>query len=225
MRVTEIPFSVLRFQYQLVRMPLQLIEDRFVSRLATEAPARLIYERSLGVLDATVGNALGDPRLERRGGALAARSDALARAATLEKTATVAKKQADDQLNVTLEQTAADRAEARDGAQDRVEDARSEAETAKKAADEDAKKHAEAAKQRADAAAEQRKESAEAAKRREQDRIQAEEQKTRAAANAKLDDAQAKRAEANSKRTQANRVEQLADEEKQKRQAARATKA
>ena len=77
MRVTEIPFSVLRFQYQLVRIPLQLIEDRFVSRLATEAPARLIYERSLGVLDATVGNALGDPRLERRGGALAARSGAV----------------------------------------------------------------------------------------------------------------------------------------------------
>ena len=67
MNITRVPFAVLRFQYQLVRFPLQVLEDRVVARLGTEAPARLFYERSLGVLDATVGSVLGDPRLRRRG--------------------------------------------------------------------------------------------------------------------------------------------------------------
>ena len=48
MRITKVPFAVLRFQYQLVRFPLQLIEERVVSRMGTEAPARLFYERTLG---------------------------------------------------------------------------------------------------------------------------------------------------------------------------------
>ena len=48
--------------------------------MGSEAPARLFYERSLGLLDSAVGNALGDLRLAKRGGALAERSDALRRA-------------------------------------------------------------------------------------------------------------------------------------------------
>ncbi len=67
MRITRVPFAVLRFQYQLVRFPLQVLEERVVARMGTEAPARLFYERSLGVLDATVGTVLGDSRLRRRG--------------------------------------------------------------------------------------------------------------------------------------------------------------
>ena len=55
-----------------------------VARMGTEAPARLFYERSLGLLDVAVGNALGDSRLERQGVALAERSDALRRAAQLD---------------------------------------------------------------------------------------------------------------------------------------------
>ena len=88
MRITRVPFAILRFQYQLVRFPLQVVEERVVARIGTEAPARLFYERSLGVLDATVGSALGDPRLRRRGALLADRSDTLSRAAALEADAT-----------------------------------------------------------------------------------------------------------------------------------------
>ena len=70
MKVAEIPFVVLRFQYQIARLPLQLIEDQVAARLRSEGPARLLYERSFGALDATVGKLLGDPQLEKRGAAL-----------------------------------------------------------------------------------------------------------------------------------------------------------
>ena len=63
MNVSQATIKVLRFQYHLARFPLQLIEDRVVARLGSEAPARLLYERSLGTLDATIGKALGDSEL------------------------------------------------------------------------------------------------------------------------------------------------------------------
>ena len=95
MNIAEIPFAVLRFQYQIARVPLQLIENQMAARLGSEAPARLFYERSLGAIDATVGNLLGDPELAKRGAALVERSDALGRAAQLDATATQNREQAD----------------------------------------------------------------------------------------------------------------------------------
>ena len=81
MEITDVPYAVLRFQYQLARFPLQLIEQQVVAGMSSEAPTRLFYERWLGGLDATVGKMLGDPDLEKRGAALIERSDALRRAA------------------------------------------------------------------------------------------------------------------------------------------------
>jgi len=103
MRITQLPRSILRLQYRAARIPLQLIEERVVARMNPKAPARLVYERSLGVLDATIGSALGDPRLKRRGAALAERSDELARAARLDATADQDLKQADAKLEATRE--------------------------------------------------------------------------------------------------------------------------
>ena len=48
MKIAEIPLAVLRFQYQIARIPFQLIEDQMAARLYEEAPVRLFYERSLG---------------------------------------------------------------------------------------------------------------------------------------------------------------------------------
>src|SRR3954454_11018362 len=84
MKITDVPFAVLRFQYQFVRFPLQLIEDRVITRMDSEAPGRLLFERSFGSLDAAVGSVLGDDKLAERGAALAERSDVLARAARLD---------------------------------------------------------------------------------------------------------------------------------------------
>jgi hypothetical protein len=222
MRITRVPFAVLRFQYQLVRFPLQVLEDRVVARLGTEAPARLFYERSLGVLDATVGSALGDPRLRRRGALLADRSDALSRAAALEADATRKQQQADAELKATRDGALEDQKEARAAKEHAVEGARTAAEERKRDATESAEQRTAAAKRQADEVAARRTKSAEDAKRAEQASIRAAEEKARAAAKSKLDDADAKRRDATSKRAQADRVEELADAEKRKRQAARA---
>src|SRR5690349_16478897 len=98
MKITDVPFAVLRFQYQLARVPLQLIEERVVGRLDSEAPARLLYERSVGRLDVAVGAALGAPEVERRGAALIERSEALHRAAVLDEAADRAVDEAETDL-------------------------------------------------------------------------------------------------------------------------------
>jgi hypothetical protein len=222
MRITRVPFAVLRFQYQLVRFPLQVLEEWVVARMGTEAPARLFYERSLGVLDATVGSALGDPRLRRRGALLADRSNALSRAAALEAMATQKQQQADAELKATHDEAIEDQKQARAAKEHAVEEAHAAAAERKRAATEAAERRTAAAKHQADEAAARRKNAAEEAKREEQAAIRAAEEKARAAAKSKLDDAEAKRRDAASKRAQADRVEELADVEKQKRQAARA---
>ena len=224
MKITTVPIAVLRFQYHLVRFPLQVIEERVVARMSAEAPARLLYERTLGVLDATVGHALGDSELEKRGSALAERSDALSRAARLDAAASKKEQHADAELQAKRNKAIEDQEQAHDAMERGVEDARVEAEERKRAAAEAAERRTAAAKQQADEVAAQRRDSVEEAKRGAQARIQAAEQKASAAAQSKLTDAQAKRSEAASRRAQADRVEQLADAEQQKRQAARASK-
>jgi hypothetical protein len=222
MKVTTVPFAILRLQYRLIRLPLQLVEQRLMTRLDDEAPARLLYERSLGVLDSTVGNVLGDPELQLRGTALAERSEALARAATLDARATAKREEAENELKSQRQKTIQDQKQARAAKEQEIEDARKDAEERKRAAAADAKQRADAAKKQADDVAAQRKDSVAAAKRREEAKIRAAEESVAAAADSKLDDAKDKRAEAAGKRAQANRVEELADAEKRRRQAERA---
>jgi hypothetical protein len=222
MRIIDAPLAVLRFQYRILRFPLQLIEERVVARMGTEVPARLFYERSLGLLDVAVGNALGDLRLERRGGALAERSDALRRAAQLDAAANQVRQQSSADLKAKRDEAIEQQQNARAAKVRDLEEARTSAEERKRAAEEAAARRTAAAKKRADDVAAKRHNSADAAKRTEQARIAANEQKAAAAAKSKLDDAQARRTEANTKRAQADRVEKLADAEKQKRQSARA---
>ena len=221
MKVVEIPLVVLRFQYQIARLPLQLIEDQVVARLRSEGPARLLYERSFGALDATVGKLLGDPQLEKRGAALVERSNALGKAAKLDATATRNREQADAKLEATHDEVVADINEARDATRRRAVQARTNAEQRKRAADEAAEKRTVAAKKQADEAAAQRNKAAETVKRQEEAKIGAAEARATKAAESKLDDAQAKRSEAARKRAQANRVEELANIEKQKRRSDR----
>ena len=222
MRIMDAPLAVLRFQYRIVRFPLQLIEDRVVARMGAEMPARLFYEHSLGLLDVAVGNALGDSRRQRRGGALAERSDALHRAAQLDAASNRVRHQSSADLKAKSDKAIEDQQNARAAKEREVEEARTSAEERKRAAEEAAARRTATAKKRADDVAAQRRNSADAAKRTEQARIAANEQKAGAAAKSKLDDAQARRTEANTKRAQADRVEELADAEKQKRQSARA---
>jgi len=225
MEITDVPFAFLRFQYQLARVPLQLIEEQVVAGMSSEAPTRLFYERWLGGLDATVGKMLGNPDLEKRGAALIERSDALRRAAQLDATATQNQERAADDLKAKRDKAIEDQKDARAVKEREVEEARTAAEERKGAAAEAAQKRTAAAKQQADEHAAQLMKSAEAAKRDEQAKITAAEQKATAAAESKLDEAQSKHSDAASNRATADQVEELANLEKQKRQSERANDA
>ena len=203
MKTTDVPFAVLRFQYQLARIPLQLIEAQMAAWMGSEAPPRLFYERWLGGLDATVGNLLGDPKLEKRGAALIERSDALGRAAQLDATAQK-QEQADDELKAKRDNAITDQKDARAAKERQVKEARTAAEQRKRAAAQDAEKRTAAAKRQADVVA-QSKNSAEAAKREEQAEIAAAEQTVTVAAESNLDDAQATRSDAAGMSAQADR--------------------
>jgi hypothetical protein len=221
MTFTDLPLAVLRFQYQMARVPLQMIEDQFLARLDPDTPARLFYERSLGALDATAGRILGDPELEQRGTALVERSDALGRAAQLDTAATEKQEQADDELRAKRTKAKRNLRDARATKQREVKRARTAAEERKRAAADDAEKRTAAVKQQADEVAEQRINAAETVKREEQAQIRAAEQAVTEAAESDLQDAEAKRSDAASKRAEADQVETLAEAEKQNRKSER----
>jgi hypothetical protein len=185
MSLNELPLAVLRYQYQMARVPFQLIEDQFVARMDPEAPARLLYERSLGALDATAGKMLGDPELEKRGAALARRGDALGRAAQLDATATQKQRQAADQLKAKRDKAKQVPNQARATKQRQVKQARSVAQERKQDA-------TAAAQQLSDDLAPQRINADETAKRDEQTQIRAAEEDAIIPAASDLADAQGK---------------------------------
>jgi hypothetical protein len=192
MSLNELPLAVLRYQYQMARVPFQLIEDQFVARMDPRAPARLLYERSLGALDATAGKMLGDPELEKRGAALARRGDALARrgdalgrAAQLDATPTQKQRQPDDQLKAKQDKAKQDLNQARATKQRQGKQARSVAQERKQDA-------TAAAQQLSDDLAPQRNNADETAKRDEQTQIRAAEEDAIIPAASDLADAQGK---------------------------------
>jgi hypothetical protein len=217
MSITDFPLAVLKIQYRLARLPLQLVDDRVFGRMESDAPARLFFERSLGMLDVTVGNALGAPEFEKRGAELIERSDALRRAAQLDAAASANIKAAGSNVRASREKAAQEREDARAEKDAAVTNARAEAQDRKRTAVSNAEKRIATGKKRADEAATQREGAVEAAKREEVAMIRAAEQSATAAADAKLKDAADKRDTAASKVAQAERLEELADSEKERR--------
>jgi hypothetical protein len=220
MSVTDLPLAVLRFQYQMARVPFQVMEEQFVARMDPQAPARLFYERWLGALDAAAGTVLRDPELEHRGAALAESSDALGRAAQLDAMATRQQEQADDDLKTKRDQAKQDLNHARATKQRKVTAARNAAKDRKGTAAEAGAKPT--AAQQADEVAVQRINAAEAAKREGQAKSRAGEENATTAAESDLNDALATRSDAATQRAQADQVENLGDAETQKRDAVRA---
>lgn len=216
MKITEVPFAVLRLQYQLARAPLQVLEERVVGRLDAEAPARLLYERSVGRLDVAVGAALGAPEVQRRGAALIKRSEALHRAAVLDEAADRAVDEAETDLQDAQVAATVVREEAQADKIDEVTRARAAAAHEKVAAIDEAEKRVDNAKKQADASAADRKAAVEATKRDKQSRVSAGERTATAVADAKLSDAQDKRGTAAAKLANAARVKQAADAAKER---------
>jgi hypothetical protein len=217
MSITDFPLAVLKIQYKLARLPLQLVDARVFGRMESDAPARLFFERSLGMLDATVGNALREPELERRGAELIERSDALRRAAQLDAAASENIRAAGSNVRATREKAAQEQQDAHAEKESAVKSARAEAQNRKRNAVKSAETRIVTGEKRADEAATRREGAVEAAKREEAAIIRAAEQNAAAAADAKLQDAEDKRDTAASKVAQADRLEELADSEKERR--------
>ena len=221
MSIAQFPLMLLRFQYQVARLPLQLIETRFVAQMDAEAPVRLWYERSLGMLDTAVGSALGDSAVRQRGATLVERSDALRRAARLDAAAEENAKASEAELEVTREKALQEKQEAFQETTRETEQARAEAQQRKRDAVEKAEEQVVADKKQVDEVAAQRKKAVDEAKRDEEAQIEAEQRSAAKAAGAKLEDAQDKRIDAAGKRAQADKIEDLAETEKAKRKADR----
>ena len=221
MKLAEVPFAVLRFQYQIARMPFQLIEEQMAAGIDEEAPARLVLRTLAGISRRGNRQPAGRSEVTQRGTALVERSDALSRAAKLDAKATAKREQADAKLDAAHDNVVTDIKEARDATEQEAIDARITAAERKRAADEAAENRAAAAKKQADDFAAQRKESGPNGKASGRSQDRPEEKNATEAARAKLDDAgQARRS-----RTQARAgrpVEELADAEKEKRKSERA---
>ncbi|MBJ7353113.1 MAG: hypothetical protein JHD12_21505, partial [Rhodococcus sp.] len=126
--------TILRIQYKIARIPLQLIETNVVEKMNAESPARLVYEHTLGSLDRAVGNLLGDKSLADRGETLVDSTENRAEAARLDAEARAKKAAADDELKVARETAEKDRRAADAAAQEAARDARQEAEQRKREA-------------------------------------------------------------------------------------------
>jgi hypothetical protein len=220
-KITDVPFSVLRFQYKLARFPLQFIEERMVVRMGSTSAGRLLYERSFAALDVTMGHALRDSELQRRGAALAERTDALRKAAELDASAEAEAQQAQQEFT-SRRDTAVQKQKSAEKAKNKAtEQAEEELQERIREAAEAARKRTAQAEQQADKAAARRTDAVERAKRDEQARIKAAEKRATESARSKIEDAKDKRGDAAALRDRADRVEELADVEKEKRRAAK----
>ncbi|MGE2832739.1 IF2 family translation initiation factor [Mycobacterium sp. SMC-4] len=219
MKITDLPFAVLRLQYRLARVPLQLIEQRFVARMDAEAPPRLYFERAVGTVDAAAGSLLRDAKLEESGINRIEKAAVLGEAARLDDLAAQQKQQAEDELAERRERAASAPEEARQEAQERISEARLTAEQRKQQTAQEAAVRAEQAKKQVDDAAEQKVAAVEKTRRNVENRSRAVENTKVSAAKEELEDAADKQRTAGKARQHAERLDELSDVEKEKRQA------
>jgi len=212
MKITEIPFAALRLQYRIARAPLALIEQTVIARMDSEAPGRLLYERSIGSVDAIVGALLRDDDVASRGAAQVQRSEALGEAARLEAAAAKQRADADEKLRRKRDEVIAAPAEAHAEAQQKVAEAQSTAASRKQQETARIAERTAETKKRIDESAAAKIDAAEAAERAQKQRISAAEKSAAAVADAQLDDAADKRKEAVRKQAHADRLEVLAEE-------------
>ena len=212
MKITEIPFAALRLQYRIARAPLALIEQSVIARMDSEAPGRLLYERSIGSVDAIVGALLRDDDVASRGAAQVQRSEALGEAARLEAAAAKQRADADEKLRRKRDEVIAAPAEAHAEAQQKVAEAQSTAASRKQQETARIAERTAETKKRIDESAAAKIDAAEAAERAQKQRISAAEKSAAAVVDAQLDDAADKRKEAVRKQAHADRLEVLAEE-------------
>ncbi len=220
MNVLTLPRTVVALEYKALRLP-ATVAAKAVSTLDEESRVRLAFERALGGVDATVGKLIGDQELTRRGTALARKAEVLETAVALEAKAQQRKEQAAQTLE---QQRSAAAQQRRQAEQDKAAETRRLRE--KEKAGKQAVKEQADAQERAAAKAVETKAQAKLRAERErlaetEQRIEARTAARTAAPKAQLSEAVERKQDADSERAAADRLAQLADLEREKRQAAK----
>ncbi len=220
MKLSTLPREAAKLQYVVVRAPFTLVERQVMVRyVADDAAVRLRFERLLSSVDSVAGKWLGDDGLVRRGQALSHRTAMLETAAELEQQAAQRKVRADRLLHTNVEKAARERREAQDRHATEIAAAARREKAAKARARRQANQRADAAKQEIAQRAQAtivKEEKAQVAERR---RIVNQQQAATAAPKRQLADANSKKREAGAKRAEAKKINTLAVEERQRRQA------
>ena len=99
MRIRTVPWAILRTQYRFVRVQIRIVEEQVIDRMPPGAAMRLLYDRMVGAVDATVGVALGDRALAAEGVARIERAAELDEAVQLDEVAARRFRQADEELH------------------------------------------------------------------------------------------------------------------------------
>ena len=218
MNALTLPRTVAATEYKAARLPLTLIERQVVARLLDDdSSLRLAFEKALGSLDATVGRALKDAELTRRGAALTRKAEVLTRAVALEEKAAARKEQADAQLQDSVQLAERQRVEAQQEAAQKAKQVHDRQQAERRAAEEKAQATARAktaaAEQRAQAEVEREEKALDA-------RVSSIETRTKArtaAPKAQLQDAVSLAQEATAEKAKADRLHDLAEAERTSR--------
>lgn len=210
----SLPRRVLRLQYNIARLPLQVFEATVVSRLDGQGQVRSTYEQVVGSLDGTVGALLGDSDLARRGEKMRTAAAELAKATELEARARKERADAARRTQQRVDTATADAAKAREKAEADLEEAADHEIDAKVQAGKQAAARLEDRKGRADEIADRRIEAAEAEREAKLDEVERRVEEKKAPRKKELDEAARKLEEAEAKREDAERLDDVAEASK-----------
>jgi hypothetical protein len=220
MNVLTVPRTVAALEYKALRLPATVV-GKAVATLDEESRVRLAFEKALGNVDATVGKLLKDEALTRRGTALSRKAEVLETAVRLEEKAEQRKTAAAQTLEQSKSAAADQRRQAEKDKADETRRLREQAAAEKRRvkAEADAQEKAAAKAVQTKAQAKIRAEREDLAQTEE--RIEARVAARTAAPKAQLSEAVERKQDADSERAAADRMAQLAQIERDKRQAAK----
>ncbi len=210
MPVNSLARTVLRFQYTVVRSPLSALDARVLTRLPDSSRVKITLSRGLAALDAAVGRALGDAKLERQGDAVAHRFDKTEQAARSAARADSLRAKAAQTKQDAQAQAAERRKEAARVERERIADALVEESEAQLHVGELADANAAEQKRQADLRAKHQQAEQAELRRAKERRIAAAKARKTAPAKSQLKTAAQTKAVASARRAKADKLDQLA---------------
>lgn len=195
--------------YKLARLPWTVVDQQFAQRLPADSAPRLVFDRALGSCDQFAGRLLGDGDIVEQGRDRIARSEDLAEAVALERSAEAHREQAAEVVSTAGANAEDKRAEAARRFAEGLDEADAAERQGKKQATTRARSNAAADKDEINKRTKQRVSSVQDGLKQVDALTDAKLGQARRSAAAKRDDAASTAAEAKSARADANKLGQL----------------